>query len=353
MTLDLNRLCRICLEEGLSTTLTSLFSQDFSLTPSAMLMFCAKVQIQINDGMPSHICNNCIYRLGVAYHFKQQCESSDLRLRQYLGVECKPAHNYKDVTTNTESTINREDTEKKNIPRKLIKSRNYKRKPDEAKLKRGPKPKSKLPQTCFDCGKSFKCAAQLEMHIRTHTGERPFACTFCPRRFAQKHNLAIHIRTHTGEKPFQCEICSKQFTALGNFQAHKKIHTGVKDQICPVCNKAFTASGDLSRHMITHTGIKNHHCDVCRKSFYRNRDMILHKNRMHATERTSSAVTQPVAARAESQVACQVIPDITITRRPMVSSLLATPAPRRLTQSYRDETLPTSTILHTQVQLNF
>lgn len=32
------------------------------------------------------ICNNCIYRLGVAYHFKQQLENSDLRLRQYYGM---------------------------------------------------------------------------------------------------------------------------------------------------------------------------------------------------------------------------------------------------------------------------
>lgn len=44
------------------------------------------MQVYKNDGMPAGICNNCIYRLGVAYHFKQQCENSDLRLRQYFGL---------------------------------------------------------------------------------------------------------------------------------------------------------------------------------------------------------------------------------------------------------------------------
>lgn len=44
-------------------------------------------QVSKHDGMPNAVCNNCIYRLGVAYHFKQQCENSDMRLKQYLGID--------------------------------------------------------------------------------------------------------------------------------------------------------------------------------------------------------------------------------------------------------------------------
>lgn len=161
------------------------------------------------------------------------------------------------------------------------KSRYVRKRPEERK-KRGPKPQPRVTPTCYECHKTFKCPAQLQLHIRTHTGDRPFGCSFCSRRFAQKHNLAIHVRTHTGERPFQCEICSKQFAALGNFQAHKKIHSGVRDQLCPVCQKAFVTAGDLARHMTTHTGIKNHHCDVCGRAFSRNRDMLVHKRKLHA-----------------------------------------------------------------------
>lgn len=49
----------------------------------------------------------------------------------------------------------------------------YKRKLPEERKKRGPKPNpTKVPQTCYECNKTFKCAAQLQLHIRTHSGER-------------------------------------------------------------------------------------------------------------------------------------------------------------------------------------
>lgn len=47
------------------------------------------------------ICNNCIYRLGAAYHFKKQCEDSDHRLRVYLGVMDK-GYTVRDNETNTD-----------------------------------------------------------------------------------------------------------------------------------------------------------------------------------------------------------------------------------------------------------
>ncbi|XP_026479847.1 zinc finger protein 235-like [Ctenocephalides felis] len=295
MEIDVIKLCRVCLEDGATM---SLFSTDFAVMPSHMMWMCAKIKVLKDDGMPPSICNNCIYRLGVAYHFLQQCENSDARLRHFLGLEMRKLG--QEVATMTDEpwptlTGNGSDEnskDKKAKKTKTPKRTRYKRKaPDECK-KRGPKTLPKVPQTCYECQKTFKCAAQLQMHIRTHTGERPFACTYCTRRFAQKHNLAIHIRTHTGEKPFQCEICSKQFSALGNFQAHQKIHKGIRDQVCPVCNKGFITPGDLSRHMVTHTGIKNHHCDICGKSFSRGRDMMNHKKKVHLGEQISNRKAQ-------------------------------------------------------------
>ena len=47
-----------------------------------------------------------------------------------------------------------------------FKSGRYKRKTAEERKKRGPKPSPKVAQTCFQCDKTFKCAAQLQMHIR-------------------------------------------------------------------------------------------------------------------------------------------------------------------------------------------
>ncbi|XP_073725283.1 uncharacterized protein [Misgurnus anguillicaudatus] len=137
---------------------------------------------------------------------------------------------------------------------------------------------------CKRCGKVCVSSSSLNVHMRTHSGEKPYYCTECGNDFSAKEALNVHQRIHTGEKPHRCSVCGKSFSQHGNLVRHQRTHTGKKPHRCSVCGKRLSRRDHLVTHQRTHTGEKPHCCSVCGKSFSR-RDLLVKHQRTHTGEK--------------------------------------------------------------------
>ncbi|XP_041867906.1 oocyte zinc finger protein XlCOF6-like [Melanotaenia boesemani] len=106
---------------------------------------------------------------------------------------------------------------------------------------------------CGVCGLCLESSNALSDHLKSHrekvgTGG---TCKVCRKTF---QNMETHMRSHTGVKPFTCDICSKSFPRPGALRRHKKIHSRRKPDTCQVCGLNFTDDELLQDHLKTHEG---------------------------------------------------------------------------------------------------
>ncbi|XP_055328358.1 zinc finger protein 112-like [Paramacrobiotus metropolitanus] len=132
--------------------------------------------------------------------------------------------------------------------------------------------------TCDTCFKTYASKKSLKIHMRTHTGYKPYACHMCPKRFAQTNVLKAHINAHTGRRDWICKYCSKAFTQSAHLRTHEKIHLHRRDYYCSYCQQSFGSKGVRDRHIRQHTGEKPYKCSQCPKSFTRGESLKFHEN---------------------------------------------------------------------------
>uniref|UniRef100_A0A3B4A6Y7 C2H2-type domain-containing protein n=1 Tax=Periophthalmus magnuspinnatus TaxID=409849 RepID=A0A3B4A6Y7_9GOBI len=189
----------------------------------------------------------------------------------------------------------------------------------------------KGPHVCPYCKKEFGRKYNLDNHIRTHTGEKPFSCSVCENTFRSKTNLNKHMKGHPSllksqtkrtstlknrskskviqnypkKQTFGCSLCDKVFSTQKNLSyhmshhaknvqtmpfkcvecgarfrekhwSHMRSHTEERPYKCAICHKGFKHRANLYWHKKMHTGVKPFSCPVCYKTFLRATNLRLH-----------------------------------------------------------------------------
>ncbi|XP_053467669.1 transcription factor E4F1 isoform X2 [Ictalurus furcatus] len=102
---------------------------------------------------------------------------------------------------------------------------------------------------CGECGKLFKAIGHVREHMRAHSNDRPHHCNLCNKSYKTKNALQVHQRTHGEDKPYVCTFCSRAFREKGALVRHIRHHTGEKPFKCSKCGRGFAEHGTLNRHL--------------------------------------------------------------------------------------------------------
>ncbi|KAI8781224.1 CAunnamed protein product, partial [Biomphalaria glabrata] len=91
---------------------------------------------------------------------------------------------------------------------------------------------------CWICGQSFRSRNCFNSHVfHKHNQIRKYKCKVCEKCFKTWTQLKVHVRSHTGERPFSCTECEHRSSTQGNMRLHLTTHGLGKDKIQELMEK--------------------------------------------------------------------------------------------------------------------
>ncbi|XP_015230495.1 PREDICTED: zinc finger protein 271-like [Cyprinodon variegatus] len=102
------------------------------------------------------------------------------------------------------------------------------------------------PYSCPQCSKVFRYNSYLKIHMQQHTDR--YVCSICGHRSTSSSNLKVHVRMHSGEKPFSCSVCDKKYSNKASMLSHMSVHDAERKYNCDKCKKSFAWFTELKYH---------------------------------------------------------------------------------------------------------
>ncbi|XP_076032675.1 uncharacterized protein LOC143020298 [Oratosquilla oratoria] len=124
------------------------------------------------------------------------------------------------------------------------------------------KPTQKLSITCPYCSKVWHDTWKYKMHLRSHTGVKPYGCTECMFVATTKMTVRDHIHRKHGDAP-DAKITLRTVAIDGNV-AEVKIDVPKKEFRCEICLEVFKCNYDFKYHSNrAHPDVLPFRCRIC------------------------------------------------------------------------------------------
>jgi hypothetical protein len=110
------------------------------------------------------------------------------------------------------------------------------------------KPHGPFPLDCPKCKVILRDVSSFNSHMIDDHWKKDKKCGFCGKTKKIKFNFIVHLRIHSGEKPFRCQNCADSFTQQNQLAKHQ-------ERKCNKMSKDQTSKADQSKDQMSNTKI--------------------------------------------------------------------------------------------------
>lgn len=109
----------------------------------------------------------------------------------------------------------------------------------------------KKPYKCHICSKYFASPEEVEKHLKFNRHRYRFYCPGCARGFPFANNMIAHGKKCKKARVYECFMCHRLYR-LSTLEIHMRTHSGQKPYKCDECPKRYAYLNDLNEHLKVH-----------------------------------------------------------------------------------------------------